>query len=124
MKRFYLAVVLLVTMMGLCAYSFVLFNTTSHQMLALLDGIEKASDAGESESEVTRLCQEFVAVWERKEEKLSRFIRHPQLDEITSKSAELPYLAADESNRSHLLATIASIRVNILRVGSSEAFFG
>lgn len=123
MKRFYTAIVIMAFILGVCSYSLILFRTTKTQMVQKLDAIQTAVAAQTDSGEVQAMCAEYAELWNEKEKHLIRFIRHPQLDDITAQSAELQYLAMDDGY-SHLLAAIARIRINLDRVGGAEVFFG
>lgn len=123
MKRFYISLALLAVMICVCVYSFRLFDATREEMSARLDSIESAAMQEESHAAVSQLCKEYSEIWLEKEKHLMRFIRHPQLDEISSITAELRYLASDDSY-SHLLAAIDRIRANMVKIGGAEAFWG
>ncbi|MCI8623671.1 MAG: DUF4363 family protein [Provencibacterium sp.] len=123
MNRFVAALVIMGLILGVCAYSYRLFSSTRDEMISLLDAIESSALAGEEEETVAQLCQEYSERWMEKESRLLRFIRHPQLDEISSLTAELRYLASGE-NYSHLLAAISRIKVNLEKVGDAEMFGG
>lgn len=123
MNRFIAAVLIIVMLLSLCTYSYWLFSSTREEMVARLGTIEASALAGEEVEKVMEMCREYRTVWEEKEKKLMRFIRHPQLDEISSLTAELRYLASGE-NYSHLLAAIDRIRANLDKVGNAEMFSG
>lgn len=123
MQRFVVSVVILCAILGVCTYSYHLFSSTRVEMLALLEEIEDAALAGEENEVVSQMCADYSEKWKEKEKKLMRVIRHPQLDEISSLTAELRYLAADDGY-SHLLAAVERIKVNMDKVGSAEIFNG
>ena len=123
MNRFIAAVVIIVMLLSICTYSYWLFSVTQEQMMGQLGIIEAAALAGEEPQKVMEMCRDYSGLWKEKEKKLMRFIRHPQLDEISSLTAELRYLASGE-NYSHLLATIDRIRANLDKVGNAEMFSG
>lgn len=124
MGRFYISLVLLAAILGVCTFSLRQYSTAAAEMTAGLNGIEQAALSGEaSPQELSELCRQYSDEWKDREERLLRFIRHPQLDEITSLTAELRYLATDDSP-SHLLAAIERIKVNIEKIGTAEFFNG
>jgi hypothetical protein len=122
-NRFAAAVVIIILLLSVCTYSYRLFSTTRGEMMERLAEIEAAALADEEVGQVMQLCQEYRVLWVEKEKKLMRFIRHPQLDEISSLTAELRYLASGE-DYSHLLAAIDRIRANLEKVGNAEMFSG
>lgn len=123
MNRMVTAFVIIAMILSVCSYSYHLFSETREEMLGLLDEIEASALDGEETKTVMALCEDYSARWREKEKKLLRFIRHPQLDEIGSLTAELYYLASGDGY-SHLLAAIDRIRVNLKKVGDAEMFSG
>ena len=123
MNRFIAAMVIIAMILSVCIYSYRLFSSTHNEMSSLLDHIEASALAGEDAQEIAQMCREYSELWKEMEKRLLRFIRHPQLDEISSLTAELHYLATGE-NYSHLLAAIDRIRVNLDKVGNAEMFSG
>lgn len=123
MKRFVVALVLLAGIIATCFYSLFIFRSTGREVVASLSKIELAAAEGERPKVLAELCEEHSDLWIEREKKLLRFIRHPQLDEVCSLTAELQYLATDDSP-SHLLAAIARIKINIERIGDAELFGG
>lgn len=123
MKRFYISLIILSSILGICIYSVFSFSKTQQEIIPILDAIEDAALKEEDQQVVRKLCEEYESKWREREKYLFRTIRHPQLDEISTLTAELPYLASDDSY-SHLLAAIEHIRVDLERVGDAEIFSG
>lgn len=123
MNRLITALVIIAMILSVCGYSYHLFSETREEMLGLLDKIEASALDEEEPETVMALCESYSARWREKEKKLLRFIRHPQLDEISSLTAELRYLASGDGY-SHLLAAIDRIRVNLDKVGDAEIYSG
>lgn len=123
MNRLVVSLVILALILSVCTYSYYLFSTTQHEMTALLTEIESAALADEDHEKVSEMCVAYSIEWKKKEKQLMRVIRHPQLDEISSLTAELKYLATDDGY-SHLLASLERIKANLDKVGSAEIFNG
>ena len=124
MGRFYISLALLAAILGVCTFSLHQYSTAAEEMTAQLDRIEQAALSGEAgPDKLSEMCRLYGEQWEDREERLLRFIRHPQLDELTSLTAELQYLATAD-RPSHLLASIERIKVNIKKIGTAEFFNG
>lgn len=123
MKRFYICLGLLAAIVCVCFWSFNLFSGMSRDMISQLDAIEEAALAQGENADLEEMCAEYARAWEEKEPLLLRVVRHPQLDEIGSLTAELRYLARDDSY-SHLLAAVAHIKSNLRKIQGAEAFLG
>lgn len=123
MKRFYICLVLLAAILCVCFWSFRLFSGMSQDMIAQLDAIEEAALAQRDNAALEEMCLEYAKAWEEKEPLLLRVVRHPQLDEIGSLTAELRYLAWDDSY-SHLLAAVAHIKSDLQKIQGAEVFLG
>lgn len=123
MKRFYICLGILAAIIGVCTWSFCLFSETQRDMVEKLDAIMEAAIGREEKKTVARMCEEYSSEWRKKEKILLRLVRHPQLDEISSLTAELRYLAEDDSY-SHLLAAIERIKINLDKIGGAELFGG
>lgn len=123
MSRFVTALAITALILGICSYSLVEYRSTSRDMTSLLDEIEAAALAEEDSEIVSKMCEDYRMEWTTREKKLMRTIRHPQLDEISSMTAELKYLATGDGY-SHLLAAVDRIRYNLEKVGDAEFFNG
>lgn len=109
MKRLVVSIVMLVLILLLSVMNtFTLYNIR----VELTQVLQNISDKLEAEGPhaVVKDAEEFEKLWLEREEKLLRFIRHSDLEQITWDSARLPYLAkygdtaelAAELNRIHL----------------------
>lgn len=109
MKRPVVSIVMLVLILLLSVMNtFTLYNIR----VELTQVLQNISDKLEAEGPhaVVKDAEEFEKLWLEREEKLLRFIRHSDLEQITWDSARLPYLAkygdtaelAAELNRIHL----------------------
>ncbi len=123
MKRFYICLGLLAAILGVCIWSFSLFSDMSREMMLQLDAIEEAALTEADSGTLEEMCAGYIRMWEEKEPLLLRVVRHPRLDEIGSLTAELRYLARDDSY-SHLLAAVAHIKSNLRKIQGAEAFLG
>lgn len=121
MKRFYVSLCILALLVFICFYSLNLFSATHLEMSDRLAAIEEAALADEDHALVSGMCFDYAREWKRKERLLLRVVRHPQLDEISSLTAELGYLATDDSY-SHLLAAVERIKTNLDKIGNAEVF--
>lgn len=111
MKRLIISLVMLAVII-----SFSVTNTFTlyHIRIELSDYLEAMSQKLEQNGpqSIVEDAQQFQTLWLEREEKLMRFIRHADLEQITWDSARLPYLAF-YGDVGELSAEINRIRLQI-----------
>ncbi|MDD2955919.1 MAG: DUF4363 family protein [Oscillospiraceae bacterium] len=118
MKRVYIALGLLAAIIALSACSLSTYISVQKEVTAQMDHLDSLIEREDYET----LAEEAKAVsegWNEKEHLLIRFIRHQELDEVTSTMTRLPMLAK-YLDLGELSAEINHIRVLLHHILDSE----
>lgn len=93
MKRFFLALILMASILGVSVYSLFQVNTLRQTTLPLLEQALDAAEQGDL-SQAQSLTEQVASLWEEQHQVLVFFLNHKPIDQITALTARLPYLAA------------------------------
>lgn len=111
MRRFVAALAILTTLVGLSTLCMVDLHNRTDQALAIIAKAEQAALADDAPQTLRRV-QELVAAWGSYEKTLSHYIRHDQLEEISTLLARVEVLA-QVNDPTDLAADLREVRHRI-----------
>lgn len=114
MKRLYIALFLLATVIAACVLTHCYQHRQLDRMLQQLDQIEHTVRAGDI-SHATQLAQEFSTAYRRVSNRISCYIAHGELLESRETAAILPTLVQTHS-REDLLTDLERLRTQLLHL--------
>ena len=114
MKRFVIAVVIMAAMLG--SSGVVLYGLTQvkDEMIASLDELTQMVEDKEYDR-AHELSEQLFHRWDEEENRLIRYVRHTDLDSISSRMARLPYLVKYK-DPAEFLSEVSQIRYLILHL--------
>lgn len=107
MKRIYIAVLLLIAILGTASYSLFKIHSFKEEAVTILNEVKYKAESGSIE-DATALACEFQQLWKITEKSMIRYVRHEPLDRIAGLAARLPYLGKYE-DVSQLLAQTSEL---------------
>ena len=119
MRRLIISLVMLAGILFLSAFNLYTLYQIRGELVGDLDAMMQKLEQGQDPTAVTMDALEFEELWLDREEKLVKFIRHADLEQITWDSARLPYLAR-YGDLSELAAEINRIRLQVNHLWESQ----
>lgn len=120
MNRVRVSITILITVMLLSILGLWYLHNTQQEMTQLLTQAYAAAEVDDYDG-AEQLAEEFDRTWHRHEQYLILYIRHHQIDEITSTSARLAPLAAN-GEEGEFLAECKKILATLEHIYESEKF--
>ena len=111
MKRLIISLVMVALIITFSIVNTVTLYNIRGELNEYLNAISQKLNSGEAQ-DVVEDTQRFQEIWLDREEKLVRFIRHTDLEQITWDCARLPYLAK-YGDMAELTAEISRIQLQI-----------
>lgn len=111
MKRLVISLVMLVLIIGFSVANTLTLYRVRNELSNYLNVMEQKVEA-EGAQAVVEDAADFQKLWLEREDRLTRFIRHSDLEQITWDSARLPYLAK-YGDIGELSAEISRVRLQI-----------
>lgn len=112
MRRLIISIGLVLGIFALSIYNLYTLNVTRGELLHELDSMMELLETTNDPAAAVNSAVEFEKIWLDREERLVKFIRHSDLEQITWDSARLPYLAR-YGDMSELTAEINRIRLQV-----------
>lgn len=119
MKRIVIALCIIAALTATTMYTTSLLNKTADELFQSIKSIEDGMDDLPT-AELESLSDQLLTQWLESERILSRFVRHTELDNITSELARLPALARYD-NRALLAAGLHQVRIQLTDLLSFES---
>lgn len=107
MKRLYIAIALMAVILAIAGYSMWSIRQIEQELLGSLNQIKQTSQTGDLPATL-QLSEDFTSRWTVLKKKLTRFVRHNQLDEITGLADQL-YSYAQYGDKANLHACLDRI---------------
>lgn len=118
MKRFVIAVAIMCSMLAVSGMVLYGLYQVKEEMISSLDELTQLVEAKEYDR-AYELSQKLFHRWDEEENRLIRYVRHTDLDGISSRMARLPYLVKYK-DPAEFLSEVNQIRYLILHLWESE----
>ncbi len=118
MKRFVIAAAIMAAMLGISGMVLYGLTQVKDDMVASLDELTRMAENKEYDR-AYQLSEQLFRQWDKEENRLIRYVRHTDLDSISSRMARLPYLVKYK-DPAEFLSEVNQIRYLILHLWESE----